>query len=102
MAPPTQLAWWVDIRSTRLENPAGIDSSQAVRVGNVRSVAHQTPGHSELASFVDRGHRVVSRQRGELFAPTREEKIRADYEPAGSQLDQVSEVGIEVTFGAGL
>ena len=85
-----------------LENPAGIDAGQAVCVRNVRSVAQQTSGRGELAPLVDRRHRVAERQRGELFAPAREECIGADHEPARSQLDQLCEDSIEVTFGAGI
>ena len=45
---------------------------------------------------------MADRQRGELFAPAREECIGADHEPARSQLDQLCEDSIEVTFGAGI
>src|SRR5262245_61271187 len=53
------------------ENPAGIDASEAVCLSNVRSVAQQTSGHSELAIRGNRWHDVTNRQRGEPFAPAR-------------------------------
>ena len=85
-----------------LENPAGIVAGQAVCLRRVSSVAQQTSGHGKLTILVDRWHRVAERQRGELFAPAREERIAANHEPARSQLDQLCEDPIEVTFGAGI
>ena len=45
---------------------------------------------------------MADRQRGELFGPAREECTAANHEPARSQLDQLCEDSIEVTFGAGI
>ena len=59
-------------------------------------------GHRKPATLVDRWHRVAERQRSELFAPINEECIAADYEPARSQLGQLCEDSIEVTFGVGI
>jgi hypothetical protein len=56
-------------RLVALENPAGIVAGEAVCVRNVRSVAQQPSGHSELAPLVDHGHRMVDGHRGELLDP---------------------------------
>jgi hypothetical protein len=45
---------------------------------------------------------VAKRQRTKLFFPAIKECIVSDREPARSQLDQVCEDCIEVTFGAGI
>src|SRR5262245_53237141 len=47
-----------------------------------------------------RWHRVAERQRGELFNPARKKWIRGDHEPTCSQLDQLCEGSVKVTFGA--
>src|SRR5262249_3516248 len=89
-------------RFIALEDTAGIVAGQSVNVRNGRPIAHQTSGHSELAPVVNRRHRVVERQCGELFGPTSEKWIAANHEPACSQLDQFCEDAIEFTFGASI
>ena len=66
----------------------------------VGSVAHQTSGRGELAIQVDRGHRVLDRQRGKLLDMAGEERITPNYQPASSQLSQPREDPIEVLFSA--
>jgi hypothetical protein len=53
-------------------------------VRNVGSVAHQTSGRGELAMLVDRGHRVLHRQRGELLDVVGEQRASPNYQPASS------------------
>ena len=52
-----------------LEDAAGVDADQTVRIRKTAAVAHQAAGRGKLAILVDRGHRVAERQCGELFAP---------------------------------
>jgi hypothetical protein len=73
-------------RLITFKNSPGIDSDEAMSVRNVGSVAHQTSGRGELAIQVDRGHRVLDRQRGELLDMAGEERIAPNYQPASSQL----------------
>ena len=69
--------------------------------GNISAVTHQATGHGELALIVDRRHRVADSQCAELFGPVNEECAGTNHEPARSQLDQLCEDPIEITFGAG-
>src|SRR4029078_2889423 len=85
-----------------LENPSGIDAGQAVRVGNVRSVTHQTSGRSKLAILENCRHGVAKYQRAKLFANAREERAGPDNDPARLQLAQLGENSIEVCFAAGI
>src|SRR4029079_11141579 len=85
-----------------LENPFGIDAGQAVSVGNVRSVTHQTSGRSKLAILENCRHGVAKRQRAKLFANAREERAGADNEPTRLQLEQPGENYIQVRFAAGI
>src|SRR5665811_1245996 len=85
-----------------LEDTAGIDANPTERIRKTASVAHQAASLGELAKMVDRGYRVADRQYGELFKPATEECIAANHEPARSQLDQLCEDTIELTFGAGI
>src|SRR5262249_27641535 len=87
-------------RLITFKNSPRIDSNEAMSVGNVDSVAHQTSGRRELAIQVDRRHRVLDRQRGKLFDMASEERIAANYQPASSQLSQLRENPIEVLFSA--
>src|SRR5258708_4592938 len=83
-----------------LENPADICACRMIGVGKVAAVAHQAASRRELASLEDRGHSMAGRQGSKLLAPADEELIGADHEPAGLQLDQSGEDGVEVAFGA--
>src|SRR5262249_53622492 len=87
-------------RLIALENPASIIAGQAVRFRRAPSVAQQTSSHDELPTVIDRRHSVADRQRSELFASACKKWFRGDHEPARSQLDQLREDLIEVTFGA--
>jgi len=89
-------------RFVALENAAGIVAGQSVNIRNGRSIARQTSGRRELAPVVDRGHRVVERQRGELFHLASQKWIAANHESACSQLDELCEDAVEFAFGAGI
>src|SRR5437773_7798009 len=43
-----------------LENPAGIDTSQAICIGDARSVTHQTADFGKLTQEIDRKNPMVS------------------------------------------
>ena len=45
---------------------------------------------------------MACRQRHQLFAPAVEERVAADDERAGMQLDEDHEGGVDLAFGAGL
>lgn len=47
---------------------AAIDANLAIRVGNVRAIAHQTARFRKFTSRVDRGDTVVGCQLGQLNA----------------------------------
>src|SRR6516164_7755260 len=49
-------------RLIAFEYPAGIHASRTERVRKIGSIAHQAASRCELASLVDRGHRVTNRQ----------------------------------------
>ena len=70
-----------------LEDAAGIDACQPVRVRDAASVANQAAGGSEFVKLIDRRHRVAYGQSGKLLAPRVEERIAADHEPACMQFD---------------
>ena len=89
-------------RLLALEDAAGVDADQTVRLRNAASVAHQAAGRGELAILVDRGHRVAERQCGELFAPADEERRRRRSrarQPAVGP--SVAKAVVEIAFGAG-
>src|SRR5262249_17401352 len=49
-------------RLIAFENPAGVDAGRTECVRKIGSIAHQAASRCELASLVDRGHRVTNRQ----------------------------------------
>src|SRR5262249_60934541 len=72
-------------RFVALENPASVDARLTVRVCNAASIAQQAARGDELTPLVDCGQRVTNTQCGELFDPSVEESIGADYEARHSQ-----------------
>src|SRR5262249_21845322 len=85
-----------------LENPAGVDASQAECICNTASVAHKTTGRREPAIMIDRGHRVAGCQRSELLASARKKQIGADHQSVRPQLGQGCEGIFDIAFGAGV
>src|SRR5262245_50623399 len=75
-------------RLLALENPARVNTDQAVQVGEPDAVAHQSAGLDELAIRGNRRHRVALRQSGEFRAFAGEERIRAAPQPACPPLGQ--------------
>src|SRR5205085_10511843 len=51
-----------------LQDATNIDTSQAMCIGNVRSIAHETADFGKLTQVIDGKQSVVSRQRNELYA----------------------------------
>ena len=83
-----------------LENSSDANTDQTVVFRFIASVAHQAPSRGELAKKVDRGHRMADRQCGQLFGAGKEQLIRHDYEPTGSQFDQRCECSLDLAFAA--
>jgi hypothetical protein len=87
-------------RCTAFEDAAGVDASQTVCVDDASSVAYEAAGRSELAELVDRRHRVIDRQLGELLTAAREKWIGADHERACPQLGYRCKDCIEIAVAA--
>src|SRR5262249_59627929 len=62
-------------RPLALENAPAIDADLASEVCKVRSVAYQPASFDALPPGVDRGHPMVRRQRGEVYATAVEQRI---------------------------
>src|SRR5262245_38855594 len=82
------------------KNAARVNTDLTVRVCDAVSITDQATGHSVLAKWKHRGHRVAQGQCRELLAPAIEKWITADHERVGSQLQQGCEDRIEVTLAA--
>src|SRR5262245_66462215 len=54
-------------RVLALEDAAGVDATETIRVPDTASVAHQATGRCKFSKLEDRRYRVAERQRGELF-----------------------------------
>src|SRR5262249_59859131 len=54
------------------ENACGVNAGETVSVAETASIARHAAGCDELAVFEDRGHSMAEGQRGEVFAPSRE------------------------------
>src|SRR5262249_34829558 len=85
-------------RLLAFENAASVDAGQAVRIGCARSVAHQTAGSGES---VDRGNRVLCRERDYQIASAVEKCIGADDERADSLLSDGRKDRAEFRFRGG-
>src|SRR5262249_19546639 len=83
-------------RVLALEDAAGVDATETIRVPDTASVAHQATGRCKFSKLEDRRYRVAERQRGELFGAAGEKGIGADRERAYAQLNQGSEDHVEV------
>ena len=70
--------------------------------GEARSIADQAAGRDEFAPLVDRRNGMACCQRHKLLAPADEERVAADDERAGLQLDEGGEGGVDLAFGASL
>ena len=85
-----------------LEDLSGVNADLAIGSREARSIADQAAGRGEFAPLIDRRNGMACRQRHELLAPAVEERIGADDERAGMQLDEGREGGVDLAFGAGL
>src|SRR5262249_733747 len=75
-------------RLLALENPAGVNSRLTKYVGDAGSIADEAAGRDKLAQRVNRGYRVVRRQRRKFIAPADKERIGKDHQRASSLLSQ--------------
>src|SRR6202023_505234 len=65
-------------------------------------IADQAAGLSEFTPLVDCRNAMTCRQRHELLALAAEERVAADDERAGMQLDECCEGGVDLAFATGL
>jgi hypothetical protein len=81
---------------------AGDTAVATVHLLTAAPIAHQPARRGEVAIVEDSGHCVAERQRGDPFNPGQQECIRANHEPAGSQLRQAREGQLDLRFSAGM
>src|SRR5215471_21171504 len=69
-------------RLRAFENPPSMNTGPAIGVREAVSIDHEAAGPSHLTSGIgiDGRNRMLRRQRDELFAPIRKERIAADEE----------------------
>jgi hypothetical protein len=90
-------------RLVALENPAGIDSGQAVRVGGIGAIAHQPTSRDKLVGYAPtRWDAVAGRQRRNLTRPAYEESVWSDDERSSLQLAKLGKGRLNVADGTGL
>ena len=90
-----QISWLLT-----LEDAARVNAGMTIRVPNTACIAHESTGRGKLAIVVDRRHRTVEGQRGELFSPRIEEYVGTDYDPVCSQSVQGRESAIDFVLVA--
>src|SRR5262245_19602999 len=66
-----------------LEDPADIDATLAIEIGETRSVTHQTSGVSKIARIVNRRQCSTLHQCDDLATQVLEERIRSDHQRIG-------------------
>jgi hypothetical protein len=72
--------------SVALKDAAGMDSGQAVRVGEISAIADRPASHDKLVGFMTRRHAVPERQRGNLTRLAYEKSVWSNDERASLQL----------------
>jgi hypothetical protein len=77
------------------------DTGLADQAGIARSIAEQAAGYGVFTPWIDRQDGMSRRQRHQLFAGS-EERIGADQERTGTQLDARGEGRVDLAFPAGL
>src|SRR5262249_12627714 len=87
-------------RPLALKNAPAIDADLANEVRNVRSVADQPASFDALTPGVDRGHSMVRRQRGEVYATAVEQRIVTDQECVGPLMPEARKGRIDLVIGA--
>src|SRR5262245_3707655 len=87
-------------RYRALENAASVNADLTKHVGKARSVAHQPASFRELATGIDRGHRVTRRQREELYAATYEYRIWSSEKSVCPFLHKARKGRVKVTSSA--
>src|SRR6266478_975364 len=97
-----RLLHWQIGRLGALKDLSGINAGLVIGSREARSVADQAAGSRKFTRLIDRRKAMARRQLDELAASAEEERIGADDERAGLQLDEGCESGIDLAFGAGL
>ena len=88
-------------RALALQDPSGVNAGLTLDSLVVDSIADQAARLSELPMRIHRRNGVPRRQRHELCAsvPAIEERVGFDGEPAGLQLNQGGEGGVDLALG---
>jgi hypothetical protein len=61
-----------------LEYPPGVDTGEAIRVGEASPITDEPAGDGKLAQIIHRRYGIASRQFYQLIAPIEEELIAAE------------------------
>src|SRR5262245_54645107 len=91
---------WQVARLLTLEKTPCVNASLPIRFRRAVSIAHQATGNDKIPCRVDRGHSMLSGQRGELSGMTYEQCIGVDQKGIRLQLSQSREGRIDLRFGA--
>jgi len=89
-------------RFVAFENAPGIYANLVVVISDAAAIAHQAAGQGELAVCVDRGQRMASRQRRELFRAPMVEGTVADQDRTNALLRKSCESRFEIAIGSGI
>src|SRR5262249_39332688 len=83
-----------------VEDLTGVDPDLTIIVQKIGPVAHQPASFRELATGIDRGHRVTRRQREELYAATNEYRIWSSEKSICPFLHKARKGRVKVTSSA--
>src|SRR6478672_12461481 len=83
-------------RPLALEDAAGIDAGEAMRLLDLGTVADQATGGDEFARRMDRRDAALQRERRQLFVAAGEERIVGDDQAADVLAPQVLEAQRQV------
>src|SRR5205085_3294114 len=86
-------------RFLTLEYPGRIDTGQTGGIGNAAPITHQAAGRRVVAVVIDRGDRMLPRQRDELFVPAEKVWVGTDQERPGT-LFKTREYRVQLAIGA--
>src|SRR5262249_6803126 len=80
---------------------AAIETRLMICLGQARSIANQPAGGNELGPLIDRGDRVAPRERNDLVAAAREDRVRADEDCRHTLLGELRKYRIDLSRAAG-
>src|SRR5262249_17180791 len=83
------------------DNSAGVDTSLAVRIRKVASVAHKATRDGKLTHRIDCRYRMAPRQRNDVIAALVEEWIGTDKERAAALSRHGRECCVDLPVGTG-